>query len=124
MVRAKTERWQFPRDASSLSVQLAVNRDHQIFKGDVLAAPLEGPARNLDKAVAAGDLHVNDRQTPQVCLRQYLRDLVDVGIDVIEFGTADGDRLSLHEVGVEIGVGEGGAVGHQHQICTAQIRGV
>lgn len=41
---------------------------------------------------------------------QYLGELVDISLGIIQFGAADGDSPPFEKIGVEIGIGEGDAI--------------
>ena len=72
---------------------------------------------------AAGHLHAQHRHAPDVVAAEDLGQLFAV-VHSIQLGAADEGDLALHELFVHIGVGVGGAVGCDQELCPVKIGGV
>ena len=76
----------------------------------VFAAHLQRAAHSAFQTAAAGNLHARDAYGADGIGGKDLRKLFRV-IDGVEFGAANQRDATADEVGVEVAIGEGGAVG-------------
>ena len=88
-----------------------------------LAAVFQGGHGGVFQPAAAGHLHAQHRHAPDVVAAEDLGQLFAV-VHSIQLGAADEGDLALHELFVHIGVGVGGAVGCDQELCPVKIGGV
>ena len=98
--------------------------DLLVAEGATAAGGLEGLAYRINKPLAAGYFHVDDRQPPQIGLLEDGLELIDVRLRVVEFRTAHHERSATEKPCMEIRHGERNTIRDQQQIDIIEERRV
>jgi hypothetical protein len=86
--------------------------DLDALKGDIFTTSPQSFLGDVNKAKAAGHLHVKDFQAFYIATLQDLGDFIHIGTGIIKLGTTYGDCFIFQKIAVEVGIGKGDAVGN------------
>jgi hypothetical protein len=100
---------------SSDAHDLAVDRE-------VRAGLLHGLVSDPKQARAARDLHVHHGEAANPSDENDLRQLLHIGLAVVQFRTTDGDRPSIEDFRMEVRVREWHAIGDEQEVGLLQER--
>lgn len=102
---------------------MPVDRDGDHLPGKELAAGLEGVLDRLFQTAAAGDFHAHDAHALDVVVPDDGGELFRV-VHVVQLGAADEGHVAAHELGMEVGIGVGGAVRCHQQVGAVVVGGL
>lgn len=112
----------FGRD-NLLREHFPADRDGHVIEPELLPGQLDGLPDDAGQPAAAGDLHVDHGQAPQVVVLDDGPQFIDVVSLVVELRAADDYRTAQQDTLVEIPHGEGDTVGRHQKIGPVEERG-